>query len=216
MSKLSQSQGPPGEQTINGPLIIKLSREQANNGLPWIKFVSEGSGAYDQGAWFLAPNGNSSDPANQLLVYYVGDSFGKVGGAEPSEHLVRLFGGLSIEEFATPENGIVGSFRQVLTDGPTVTPVLKGQFWTLDAAGSRTVANPTVSQFSTAAIIPFLVTLRIKNTTVGAITTTFGSAYHLNWTDPAAGKYRTTLLMWDGVPSTGAFWQIGTVSGDLT
>lgn len=102
--------------------------------------------------------------------------------------------------------------RNVLVDGPTVVPAIGGNvlggsskignYWELNAGGSRTFAAPS-DAFSSgpgavgASFVPII--LRIKNTTGGAIVTTFDPIYKLAgaWVDPAAGKMRFLGLLWN-------------------
>ncbi|HEV8420533.1 MAG TPA: hypothetical protein VGR13_04185 [Actinomycetota bacterium] len=96
-----------------------------------------------------------------------------------------------------------------LTDGASVAVDLTtGDTFTLDAAGSRTIANPTNVATGRQ------VAIRIKNTTGGAITTTWSANYKLAgaWVDPAASKKRTIRFM---AEDDGTLVELGRSAADI-
>jgi hypothetical protein len=81
-----------------------------------------------------------------------------------------------------------------LTDGATVaSDPLNGDYFTLSAGGSRTIAAPSHS-YSGAVI-----TYEILNNTAGTITTTWNAAFTVvSWTDPVAGARATITFAYNG------------------
>lgn len=99
--------------------------------------------------------------------------------------------------------------KVVLTDGASVSVNhLSGNYFTLAAGGSRTI------DISNAGAVGQTATFQILNNTAGAITTTWGSSYHLAgaWVDPAAGKYRLITFRHNGT----AFMEESRSAADIT
>ena len=101
-----------------------------------------------------------------------------------------------------------------LVDGATVAVDLsKGNRFILSTALSRTISN--VTNFPNSGYT-HQGSITIKNTSGGAITTTFSANWHLAgaWVDPGAGKQRTLWFEEDG--QTGICYEISRSAADVT
>lgn len=99
--------------------------------------------------------------------------------------------------------------------GTSFTPSLRdgGNCFKFPANGNPTINAPTNAPPAGQTNI-FAVT--VQNTTVGAITTTWNSAYHLAgaWVEPAAGKQRTIWFFYD--QATSIAYEISRSAADVT
>lgn len=98
----------------------------------------------------------------------------------------------------------------------TIDLSLGNRFYCAVAAG-RTVSAPTNPPVNPAGLLlTQRFTITIKNTTGGAIVTTFSAAYHLAgaWVDPAAGKQRSITFEYD--VTAGVAYEISRTAADVT
>jgi hypothetical protein len=147
------------------------------------------------GLRILSPDFSAGGTANACSAIVIEPMAG-TGVSNPKGIDQQGTGDVNTLNGPTIHGSMVTEKRIALTDGGTVTPDwLLGNYYTLDAGGSRNFANGNNATDGQT------VDVKIRNTTAGAIMTSFGSEYLFTngaWADPGAGFSKLVRFRRDG------------------